>query len=226
MNTQPIEKQIHSSHVLSVQGLPWLTIQGEGPYGGRRAVFVRLGGCQLRCEMCDTDYTSNRQDWEPGELVKAISEIGKKDMVVITGGEPYRQPLGTFVDLLLHQQRLVQIETNGGLFQVLNYRHGGLCVVCSPKTGGIDERLLPFIRAWKYVVQHGKTNDRGLPTSTLGRENPVYLPPVDHPAPIYVQPLDEGDVEKNALNLKTAVQCVLEHDYTLCLQMHKLAGLP
>ena len=33
------------------------TFQGEGPHAGRRCAFVRLGGCNLSCEWCDTPYT-------------------------------------------------------------------------------------------------------------------------------------------------------------------------
>lgn len=225
MNTQPIEKQITSAHSLDVQGEPWLTIQGEGIFAGRRAVFVRLAGCQYLCPACDSDYTSNRNHWEYDALVERIGRF-KEELVVITGGEPFRQPLRTLTDLLLHKAHIVQIETNGGLFQELSYLHGGLHIVCSPKSRHVDERLLPYISAWKYVVQHGHVNDRGLPHDTLGRTDPVFQAPENHPAPIYVQPLDEGDPEKNALNIQIAVQSVLNHGHQLCLQIHKIAGLP
>lgn len=34
------------------------TIQGEGPHAGVPAVFIRLGGCNLACKFCDTDFES------------------------------------------------------------------------------------------------------------------------------------------------------------------------
>ena len=33
------------------------TVQGEGPSAGRRASFIRLGGCNLHCDWCDTKFT-------------------------------------------------------------------------------------------------------------------------------------------------------------------------
>jgi len=223
VNTQPIEKQIHTAYKFTVQGEPWLTIQGEGPFVGRRAVFVRLGGCNLLCPMCDADYTSDRRDWEIEELAATIEKY-ETPFVVLTGGEPFRQPIGPLLERLLQNNR-VQIETNGSLFQPIP-EHPMLTVVCSPKGRYVNPELIPRISAWKYVVQHGQVNERGLPLTTLGRTDPVFLPPEGTVAPIYVQPLDEYEMGKNKLNMQTAVDSVLRFGHILCLQTHKIAGLP
>ena len=40
------------------------TFQGEGPYLGRSADFIRLGGCNLTCYGCDTPYTWDASRYE------------------------------------------------------------------------------------------------------------------------------------------------------------------
>ena len=52
----PIRKpENHDGNFLKIQEI-FYTIQGEGIYSGYPAVFVRLGGCNLACKFCDTDF--------------------------------------------------------------------------------------------------------------------------------------------------------------------------
>lgn len=75
------------------------TFQGEGPHLGHACVFLRLAGCNLACEWCDTPYS---WDWArysvTDELhrmtideVLAVLNNYEQRMVVITGGEPMLQ---------------------------------------------------------------------------------------------------------------------------------------
>jgi len=50
------------------------TIQGEGPFAGEPAIFVRLAGCVLQCPLCDTDYTSGRRLISIPSLTEEIDE--------------------------------------------------------------------------------------------------------------------------------------------------------
>ena len=57
INSQAIEKSAHyTTRSYDVHSI-FPTIQGEGPFVGQPAIFIRLAGCNLQCPACDTDYT-------------------------------------------------------------------------------------------------------------------------------------------------------------------------
>ena len=37
------------------------SLQGEGRWAGRAAIFIRFSGCNLKCPFCDTDFKSYRK---------------------------------------------------------------------------------------------------------------------------------------------------------------------
>lgn len=208
----------------------FLTIQGEGPFAGERAVFIRLGGCNLQCPGCDTEYTEGARMVDIGTIKREVGKFaGQGHLVVITGGEPFRQPIGRLVVLLLDSGFRVQIETNGTLapdskfIGATIFRH--LTIVCSPKGSTVHPKLLPFIGAFKYVASMNDIDERdGLPVEALGLFNAktLFRKPAGHPAKVYIQPMDEKDDVKNQKNLQACVRSVFRFGYTLCLQVHKI----
>lgn len=226
INNQPVEKATHREDGALEIFEAFETIQGEGPLVGSPSVFVRLSGCNLDCPCCDTDYTSKRKVTSVVEAVELVKSKRESGLVVLTGGEPLRQNVEPFVRALLQANYVVQIESNGTVFQPLPFDHKNFLIVCSPKTG-INYKLKPFITAYKYVVQVGNiSEDDGLPITTLGNTCKVGRPGKDNKAPIYLQPLDEGSPEANRDNTEAAIQSCLLFGYKLCLQLHKIVGLP
>ena len=96
------------------------SIQGEGILTGVPSAFVRTSGCNLRCEWCDTAYTS----WQPegehlsvGEILRRMESFSTRHAVV-TGGEPMLVP--EVVDLcagLRERGYHVTIETAATVFR-------------------------------------------------------------------------------------------------------------
>jgi len=97
------------------------SIQGEGGLIGTPSFFIRTTGCNLRCEWCDTPYTS----WEPEGAWRAIDDLVDEvpaDVrhVVVTGGEPMLwEPLAALTADLRATGRHVTIETAGTIYRSL-----------------------------------------------------------------------------------------------------------
>ena len=111
-----------SLHVTSI----FYTLQGEGPYSGRPAMFIRLAYCNLTCSFCDTFF--DKGDWFTYDelLEKSQSILSEfncthhttmelKDLVlVMTGGEPLLQENITgFLERANKVFKHTQIESNG-----------------------------------------------------------------------------------------------------------------
>ena len=74
------------------------SLQGEGIHGGRSAFFIRLGGCSVGCNWCDTKHSwpaAAHPDTAVVELASAAASAQQQGaaFVVITGGEPLHHNL-------------------------------------------------------------------------------------------------------------------------------------
>ncbi len=182
------------------------SIQGEGTWTGTPAVFVRLAGCNLSCDFCDTDYSLKRM-MTVAQIVDAVRSAGAEcPMVVLTGGEPLAQSeSAALIDALREDGRRVHVESNGTIFASLP-DDVWLCI--SPK-----ERVNPTVAARadeaKLVV------DERVPEEHL----PLFaaLPT------ILLQP--EGNKPGN---VALALDYLRAHParFRLSLQTHKFIGVP
>jgi 7-carboxy-7-deazaguanine synthase len=240
MNQQPIEKRRvqDTGDFLEVHSI-FHTIQGEGPFCGTPAVFIRLAGCNLQCPGCDTDYTSNRELLSVETIMRIVRREGKLGsrtrLVVITGGEPFRQDLSVLCKALLSHNFFVQIESNGTLptsagvsFNRDIDARTGVYVVVSPKTGKVVESIQYAACAYKYVISYDSVDMDGLPIRALGHSAHPRLarPPLWFRGLVYLQPMDAHDEAINQLNLKAAVTSCIDNGYILQMQIHKLIGVP
>lgn len=238
MNNQPIEKRRESDgSSLEIHSV-FNTIQGEGPFTGHSAVFIRLAGCNLQCPACDTDYTQGRWNSTPSSVCQFVREMREPpSLAVITGGEPFRQNIHPLVELLLAEGYTVQIETNGTLppptidfaeMCSLNTNESNRCfVVCSPKAGRVNTVTASLACAYKYVMAHDSVDTDGLPLLALDHTAfpRVARPPAGFKGKIYLQPCDDKDDAINQVNLQACVNSVMLHSYKLQLQIHKIINV-
>jgi 7-carboxy-7-deazaguanine synthase len=94
----------------------FLSLQGESTLVGWPTVFVRLTGCPLRCQYCDTAYAFYGGEWQSQEQVlEQVRSHGVRH-VCVTGGEPLAQkgslPLLT---ALCDAGYTVSLETSGAI---------------------------------------------------------------------------------------------------------------
>lgn len=204
--------------ILEIQEI-FATLQGEGIYAGWPAIFIRLGGCNLACNFCDTEFESFRKT-SLAEIITTTITLARPTgikLIVITGGEPLRQPLVKLCAVLLESGFMVQVETNGTLYQSLDER---VDIICSPKNNNgiyapIRHDLLARISAFKFIISAHDPNYADV--QEVGQS--------EYNTPVYVQAMDEYDPAKNADNLALTTSLALKHGHRLSIQIHKLIGV-
>ena len=92
------------------------SLQGEARTAGIPTVFVRLTGCPLRCQYCDTAYAfSGGEMMSIDKICQAVSEY-QCAYVTVTGGEPLAQPeCLALMTQLCDGGHFVSLETSGAL---------------------------------------------------------------------------------------------------------------
>lgn len=145
----------------------FMTLQGEGPFRGYPAFFVRLAKCNLACSFCDT-YFDNGDWFTVDELMKEVNSAivdhfggnlppymagEKKEAVfVLSGGEPMLQK--NIMQLLTEvnkEFRYSQIESNGTVFTPIPDE---TTLVVSPKC--LEKNGAPV----RYLTPRAETLDR------------------------------------------------------------------
>ncbi len=94
----------------------FFSIQGEASSSGWPTVFVRLTGCPLRCQYCDTAYAFHGGEWmSVDQVLDRVAEFAPRH-VCVTGGEPLAQknclPL---LEKLCDAGYRVSLETSGAM---------------------------------------------------------------------------------------------------------------
>lgn len=193
------------------------SLQGEGLYAGRPAVFLRFAGCNLQCLKSEQgfDCDTNTFEHEKMNLSEIVAKISEKDRagcrwVILTGGEPLLQTDRQLTDGLHGNGYKIAVETNGtcdfadgiGLSSMFDY------VACSPKSGA-SIRLVKADEC-RIVLPFGKDPPKELP---LVADNYYLSPPFDGLR------VDEADL------WWCVTRCLQDPRWSLSCQWHKLWGV-
>jgi 7-carboxy-7-deazaguanine synthase len=94
----------------------FFSIQGEALFSGWPTVFVRLTGCPLRCQYCDTAYAFTGGEWQTiPDVVQEVRAFATP-YVCVTGGEPLAQPrCAQLLSALCDAGCKVSLETSGAI---------------------------------------------------------------------------------------------------------------
>jgi 7-carboxy-7-deazaguanine synthase len=202
------------------------SLQGEGFYAGRPAVFCRFAGCNLWsgreedrekavCKFCDTDFVGcdvpqGGQFSSPARLAEKIGKLwpekslkSYKPLVVCTGGEPLLQLDSELISELHERGFEIAIETNGTIIPP-----EGIDWICvSPKAHA------------QLLLQTGQELKLVFPQKDAPPEKYETLN-FQH---FFLQPLDSPELENNT---RLALEYVLSHpQWRLSLQIQKILNI-
>lgn len=172
------------------------SLQGEGAHTGVAAVFVRMSGCNKRCDFCDTDFASYTE-MSAEEIIAAISQYPAVT-VIITGGEPSLQLDRELIDAIHNAGRRIHVETNGSL----PLPDGIDWVTCSPKDRDIQLQRADEVK----LVFTG--------------DNPEWALALFDGARLSLQPLSCSNTAETVAYIKSHPW------WRLSLQTHKLIDIP
>ncbi|SHK25627.1 7-carboxy-7-deazaguanine synthase QueE [Paramaledivibacter caminithermalis] len=97
------------------------SIQGETTLVGEPTYFIRLYGCNLRCNWCDTKYSYEKNSYIEYSVEQIYNLVKKENPtnICITGGEPLLQyeEVISVIDLFVNDNsvKTISIETNGSI---------------------------------------------------------------------------------------------------------------
>jgi 7-carboxy-7-deazaguanine synthase len=220
--------------VLVVAELFGPTLQGEGPSAGRLASFIRLSGCNLSCNWCDTPWTWRWSDHDraaeqhPMDVSHVLTWARSQSaaLYVITGGEPLLQVRAVTVlaSELIGMGARVEIETNGTIIPPASLCRERVTFNVSPKLANADltarRRIKPA--ALSSLAASGRAVFKFVVTDPGDLEEIAELEQAHDLRPIWVMP--EGTSSATvAAGIRDLADAVVARGWNLTPRLHVLA---
>jgi 7-carboxy-7-deazaguanine synthase len=123
---------------------------------GSMCTFIRLAGCNLNCNWCDTEYARDPNAGKTMEIPEIIQNVQrlKSKRVTITGGEPYEQIdyLEELVGTLYRNGHNISIETNGSHLPMWASNNPSHVMDYKLKSSGMGDRM--DYKNFSYLTKH------------------------------------------------------------------------
>jgi len=188
------------------------SLQGEGFHTGTAAYFLRIGGCDIGCNWCDS-----KASWSFGahplikvdEVVERVLSFPARS-VVVTGGEPTLYPLGYLCDQLKSAGIRTFIETSGAY--PITGTWDWICLSPKPQSPPVSAN---FAMANELKVIIEKSSDL-----EWAEENSAKVSSDCH---LFLQP----EWSKKGIMLDEIIRYIESNPrWRLSLQAHKYIGIP
>ena len=185
------------------------SIQGEGANTGMPAIFIRLGGCNLQCWYCDTEWHHYKEMSIP-EILSAIAHYNCKN-IIWTGGEPTLQLTNDILRSFNGYYHCIETNGTNPVPSLIDY------ISCSPKVSPAQlKQHFTYIDEIRFPFSKGDI----LPSIE-------ELPSAKH---YYISPLFLGAenerMERNQENIDYCLDYILQHPgWKLSIQLHKLLNI-
>lgn len=229
------------------------SIQGEGLYCGQRQTFVRLAGCNLACDYCDTPAA--REENPPACLIEGVPGSGEitsienpmnteqvvaycrqlgREVVSITGGEPLAQVefLEDVMERLKSESFHTYLETNGTLYKELSSIIRWTDIIAMdmklPSAAGDGELWddhARFLEIASSAMVFVKVVVSPDTTEAEIRHCGELIAPIDRHIPLVIQPVSRQSVPALLLMRLQDVASEKLADVRVIPQCHKVLGL-
>jgi len=181
-------------------------IQGEGGLTGMPMLFIRLSGCNLNCEYCDSKYHDlDGKETKIGELIERINQSNKQ-YICWTGGEPTLQICDISEVIKATVNKYHVLETNGTQqgFDASLFYH----ITISPK----DENTAKY---WQLRKDNSEDNITIKVVTDLQRINMDLLNYAD-----YLMPLTTFNNQEDEQIKRRVWNYCIKHNFIYSPRLH------
>ena len=194
------------------------SIQGESMSSGLPTIFIRLTGCPLRCQYCDTAYAfteGTKKSFD--EIISEIKQYNCEN-ITITGGEPLAQKnTKELVNHLIDSSYKLSIETSNAVS--IKGIHSSAIIILDIKTPGSNESEKNLVENYKLLKKEDQIKFVICSVSDYewAREY-IYMHKLDNICNILMSP------STGEMSIKTLAEKILQDSLPARLQtqLHKL----